>query len=125
MINILLLKKQFKKGDVVCEEGQVGSEAYIIRNGYLTISKMDGDKKIVLATRGPGEIVGEMALIDDCPRSATLTAKTDLTLELITRKNLKEMMEHLPEPVVLIIHQLLERLRDANEMAVMNAPEES
>lgn len=123
MINILLLKKKYKKGDVIFEEGADGNEAYIVKSGYVAISKADGDRQIELATRGPGEIVGEMALIDDSPRSATLSAKTDLELEIITRGNLKEMMAGLPDPIVTIVHQLLERLRDANELAAMNSPE--
>ena len=120
-INILLLKKNFKKGDVIFEEGDDGNEAYIVKKGYVTISKKDGDNEVELATRGPGEIVGEMALIDDSPRSATLSARTDLELEIITRADLKEMMENLPEAIVTIVHQLLERLRDTNELVAMDS----
>lgn len=122
MINILLLKKKFPKGQVIFREGEPSNEAYIIRSGYVTISKSDGPRTVDLATRGPGEFVGEMGLIDDAPRSATLSARTDVELEIITRKNLKEMFSNLPEPVVLIIQQLLSRLRDMNELAAMNAP---
>lgn len=122
MINILLMKKRYAKGDTICAEGDPANEAYIVRHGYVSISKNDGEREVPLATRGPGEIVGEMGLIDDRPRSATLTAKTDLELELITRKDLKTMFSNLPEPVSLMIQQLLERLRDMNELAAMNAP---
>ena len=86
------------------------------------ISKKDGDRNVELATRGPGEVVGEMSLIDNSPRSATITARTDVELEIITRKNLQEMFAHLPESVVLIIEQLMTRLRDMNDLAAMNAP---
>ena len=57
-INILLLKKNFRKGDVIFREGDDGNEAYIVKKGYVTISKSDGDREVELATRGPGEIVG-------------------------------------------------------------------
>lgn len=122
-MHIILLKKKFSKGDVLFEEGAEGSEAYIIRHGYVTITKKDGERTVELATRGPGEIVGEMALIDDAPRSASLVAKTDVEVELLTRKELDEMFTDLPEPVSLMIQQLLARLRDMNELAAMNAPE--
>jgi CRP-like cAMP-binding protein len=121
MIKIILLKKNFKKGDVVFREGDDGNEAYIVRSGYVSILKTDADKEVELATRGPGEIVGEMALIDDSPRSATLAAKTDIELEIITRTSLKEMMQDLPDPIVTIVHQLLERLRDTNELVPMDS----
>jgi len=116
------MKKKFAKGDILFEEGAAGDEAYIIRHGYVTIAKRDEERTIELATRGPGEIVGEMALIDDSPRSASLIAKTDVEVELITRKDLKQMFTNLPEPVSLMIQQLLARLRDMNELAAMNAP---
>lgn len=121
-MHILLLKKKFTKGTTIFTEGADGNEAYIIRHGYVSIVKQDEERSVELATRGPGEIVGEMALIDNAPRSATLIAKTDVEVELITRKNLQEMFSNLPEPVSLMIQQLLERLRDMNELAAMNTP---
>ncbi len=121
-MHIILLKKKFAKGDTIFEEGAAGDEAYIIRHGYVTIAKHDDERVIELATRGPGEVVGEMALIDESPRSASLIAKTDVEVELITRKDLKDMFSSVPEPVSLMIQQLLARLRDMNELAAMNAP---
>lgn len=121
MIKVLLLKKSFDVGQTIFAEGDTGSEAYLVRSGYVSICKQDGDQKIELATRGPGEIMGEMALIDDKPRSATVTAKTQVEVEIITRKDLKTMMSSTPEPVVLILHQLLARLRDTNDLAASYA----
>jgi len=116
-----LLKKIFDVGQTIFAEGDPGTEAYLVRSGYVAIWKQDGDRNIELATRGPGEIMGEMALIDDKPRSATVTAKTKVEVEIITRKDLKTMMSNTPEPVVLILHQLLARLRDTNELAASYA----
>lgn len=121
MIKVLLLKKVFDVGQTLFAEGESGAEAYLVRSGYVSILKQDGDRKIELATRGPGEIIGEMALIDDKPRSATVMAKTKVEVEVITRKDLKTMMSSTPEPVVLILHQLLARLRDTNELAASYA----
>jgi len=121
MIKVLLLKKTFDVGQILFNEGDLGTEAYLVRNGYVTIWKQDGSNKIELATRGPGEIMGEMALIDDKPRSATVTAKTKIEVEVITRNDLKTMMSNTPEPVALILHQLLSRLRDTNQLAASYA----
>jgi CRP-like cAMP-binding protein len=120
MIKIMLLKRTFDSGQTVFKEGDPGVEAYLIREGYVSIWKMDGGRKVELATRGPGEIIGEMALIDDRPRSASITAKGKVEAEVITRNELKDMLTHSPEPVVHILRQLLERLRDTNELAAMN-----
>jgi CRP-like cAMP-binding protein len=120
MNKIVLLKRTFESGQTISKEGDPGGEAYLIREGYITIWKMDGDRKVELATRGPGEIVGEMSLIDDRPRSASVTAKGKVVAEVITRNELKEMLSHSPEPLIHILRQLLERLRDTNELATMN-----
>ena len=121
MIKVLLLKKTFEVGQTIFNQGDVGIEAFLVRSGYVSIWKQDGSQKIELATRGPGEIIGEMALIDDKPRSATVTAKTKIEVEVITRNDLKTMMSNTPEPVVLILHQLLTRLRDTNDLAASYA----
>jgi CRP-like cAMP-binding protein len=123
MIKVLLMKKTFEVGQTIFTEGEPGTEAFLIRSGYVTISKMDGPKRVELATRGPGEIMGEMALIDEKPRSATLTAKTKVEVEVITRNDLKTMLAGTPEPIALILHQVFARLRDANELAASYAPE--
>ena len=120
MNKIVLLKRTFESGQTISKEGDPGGEAYLIREGYVTVWKMDGDRKVELATRGPGEIIGEMSLIDDRPRSASVTAKGKVVAEVITRNELKEMLAHSPEPLIHILRQLLERLRDTNELATMN-----
>jgi CRP-like cAMP-binding protein len=117
MLKIILLKKTFESGQVIFNEGDVGTEAYLLRSGYVTVTKLEEGKTVELATRGPGEILGEMALIDDKPRSASVIAKTRVEAEVITRADLKDMLAHAPEPLVTILHQLLVRLRDANELA--------
>lgn len=116
MIKIALMKRTFEPGAVIIREGDPGREAYLVREGFVEISKTDGAKPVLLATRGPGAIIGEMALIDDSPRSAAVTARGRVVVEVITRNDLKGMLEQAPEQLALIIRQLLERLRDANEL---------
>jgi len=125
MIKVLLLKKTFEVGQTLFSEGEPGDEAYLVRTGYVSIAKQDGQNKVELASRGPGEIMGEMALIDDKPRSATVTAKTKVEAEIITRNDLKRMLSDTPEPIVLILHQLLTRLRDINELAASYVVDDS
>jgi len=120
MIKVILLKKRFQSGQPLFSEGEAGHEAYLIRSGYVSIWKDDGGRRVELATRGPGEIIGEMALIDHSPRSASVSAKGDVEVEVITQGDLTRMLEHVPEPVIRILQQLLQRLRDTNDLAAMN-----
>ena len=124
-MKILLLKRTFKTGDVIFKEGEVGTEAYLIRSGYVAITKTDSGQTIELATRGPGEIIGEMALLDEKPRSATIVAKSQVEAEVITRSDLRKMLENAPEPLVTIINQLLVRLRDTSDLAASLAADAS
>ncbi len=66
--------RTFVPGDVLLREGDTGDAAYLIESGHVEISKMVDGRRVVLNTLGPGAIVGEMALIDRAPRSATVTA---------------------------------------------------
>lgn len=122
-MKLLLLKRTFSSGEVLFREGEPGNETFLIREGYVRITKTDAGKTIELATRGPGEIIGEMALIDDKPRSATVTAKTPVGVEIITKGDLKKMLASAPEPLVTILNQLLVRLRDTTDLAASLASE--
>jgi CRP-like cAMP-binding protein len=122
-MKILLLKRTFRTGETIFREGEPGTEAYLIRRGYVSITKTDAGRTIELATRGPGEIIGEMALLDEKPRSATVAAKSEVEVEVITRGDLHKLLENAPEPLVTILHQLLIRLRDTSDLAASLAAE--
>ena len=58
MLKIILLKKTFESGQTLFKEGDPGTEAYLIRAGYVSINKVEGTKTVELATRGPCEFIG-------------------------------------------------------------------
>ena len=110
MIKIVLLKKKFQNGQTLFAEGEPGHEAYLIRSGYVSIWKEDGGRRVDLANRGPGEIIGEMALIDNRPRSASVTAKGDVEVEIITQ-NVDDLHEQAGSSKVLHLHGELRKAR--------------
>ena len=71
-------------GSMLFAEHDVGSCAYLIMSGRIEIFLVREGLEVVLATRGPGEIVGEMAIIDSHPRSASARIVADCELVLIT-----------------------------------------
>jgi CRP-like cAMP-binding protein len=68
--NSLLTPVTFADGDVLCEEGHLGRQAFIIVSGSAIVSR--GDE--IVATVGPGDLVGELALLGDGRRTASVTA---------------------------------------------------
>lgn len=88
-------RREAKKGDVLFEEGEKASEAYLIATGYVEIFRKVGNGEQVLAKLGPGDIVGEMSLIDDQPRMASARVLDNTTLTVITREDLAGRLDKL------------------------------
>src|SRR5947208_175358 len=72
-----------KAGDKLTDQGQTGSEAFVIVDGTVTVRR--NGKKV--GTLGPGTMVGELSLLDHGPRTATVTADTDLTVLAIDQRS--------------------------------------
>ena len=116
-----LEKRTFKQGESLFKEGESGREAYLIQNGFVSIWREQDGQQVSLATRGEGEIVGEMALIDDTVRSATVTAGSEVEADVITREVLLGILDQSPPVLSVILHQLLESLRSSNDLLAMYA----
>ena len=72
--------KSCQKSEVIFEEGTTGSEMYLIRSGRVQLSVRNNDnQQVPLVVLNPGDFFGEMALVDDSPRSATASAVEDNT----------------------------------------------
>ena len=74
--------RSYKRGEVLFREGDAGEDLFLIRTGSVTVSRTIGDKPVVLAYVPAGQYVGEMALVSDAPRSATVEAA--VAVEAIT-----------------------------------------
>lgn len=99
------------KGAEVFREGDFGSCAYLIERGRVEISIERSGRSVVLADRGPGEIFGEMAIIDNQPRSATVSASEDCELLMITREQLNRRIEDCDPILRVCLNVVLERFR--------------
>jgi CRP-like cAMP-binding protein len=74
----LCIQEKFAKGSVIFVEGAAADKFYIVMDGEVDVWKDYGDhRRSLLASHGPGHFFGEMALVDELPRSATLLARTD------------------------------------------------
>ena len=99
--------KQFAQNDYICYEGQPGNEMYIILKGSIGVFLTNAIGSLTqVATIGNGDFFGEMAIVDNLPRSASCIALEDTIAVAITKDNLQEFLATCPE----IAGQMLERM---------------
>ena len=99
----------FKAGENIIEEGQEGDCLYVLIEGEASIS-LKGQE---LGTIHSGEIIGEMALIQEEKRSATVTAKTDCRLALINKASFSALLKHVPDFSMHLLQVMADRLKSA------------
>ncbi|NLA75848.1 MAG: cyclic nucleotide-binding domain-containing protein [Deltaproteobacteria bacterium] len=84
----------FQPREVIFSEGDKGDFVCFVTRGALDVfKKNEKGKEVVIATLGKGRSIGEMSIIDDFPRSATVKAKSQTTLLILTRKKFEQMLE--------------------------------
>lgn len=96
-------------GRVLMRQGDRGEELFIVMRGGLRVER-DGRQ---LANRGPDEFVGEIALVDGGPRTATVTLTEDSTLLVVGRRQFDQLLDEFPEIRLQVLKALAQRVRSA------------
>jgi len=106
-----IFEQDVKKGSILFVEDMPGEFLYIIMSGRVDITKETIDKeKIVLASMGANEIIGEMSLIDSQPRSATGVTSEDSVLLVIKKQNFDQMLQSDPRIAAKLLMGLLKTI---------------
>ena len=108
-------------GEEIFSEGDPAEAAYVITSGEVEIIKAVDGVELTLARLGPGEIFGEMGLIDDKARSASARALTRVTLERMSHEHFMVVLLERPKEALTYLSALFERLRSANAMVSASA----
>jgi len=108
---------RLKADQTLFMEGDLGDGCYRVESGLLkvTVASASGKERI-LAILGPGALVGELAVIDAQPRSATVVAARDSELSYISRRAFEAVSEAHPEIYRHVVNLLVRRLRDTNSV---------
>jgi signal transduction histidine kinase len=112
----------YAPGHVLCHEGAYEDVFYIVADGQAVIAKHVGDQddERILRTAEKGDLVGEMALIQNAPRAATVRAITDITVLEMGKKDFETMLSHSPLMAIDIIRTTLNRMRANDQMAIQD-----
>jgi two-component system response regulator HydG len=106
-------------GVAVLTEGEPGTSVLLILRGRVSISKrLDSGENVPVATRGPGEWIGEMALLDHGPRSASATTLDEATLLEVPRATFLEVVLAVPEAALELLRVLSERVRESDRSLI-------
>jgi len=100
----------YPKNTMICSEAEPGDELYIIQKGAIRVSKIVDDKEVLLALLKPGDIFGEMALLENKPRSASGIAHEDLSVMVVNRANFQRMVQSQPQIITRLTQLLAERI---------------
>jgi CRP/FNR family transcriptional regulator, cyclic AMP receptor protein len=122
------LERSFLKGEPLCHQGDPGESLFIIGSGQVKVEKeiLDGSQ-VTLAIRGPGSVIGELALLDGAPRSATVVALTPVkALSLAQSSFLKFISDHgeaLKSLLGILSHRLRESDRRIEDLGSKTVPQ--
>ncbi len=110
----------YSYGQIIIEEGQAGHYFYIILEGVISVSKFYAAKSAeprehIIGTRHAGDFFGEMALLENKPSSARITAGSDVKILRLSRLQFKNLILDQPDIFMELIRALSHRLRDSNQ----------
>jgi len=112
-------RKTFRKGDLLVREGVPGDTAYFIVLGEVEIRKGGSDTKL-LATRGRGDVVGEMALFDDTPPIASVVATKETFVDVVPRDVFQQRIDEMDPAMRRIMKLMVQRIRDLSDELVIS-----
>ena len=101
---------EIEPGKVLCKEGEIGHEFFVIVDGDVKVTR----KGRRVATRSSGDFVGEIALLEELRRTATVTAETPVRLFVLTRKDFRHLLDQKPGVERKVLRALARRLAETS-----------
>jgi serine phosphatase RsbU (regulator of sigma subunit) len=108
------VERTFAPGELIMEEGSHGRELYFLLDGELEVFKGHGDEAMTLARRGPGELFGEMSLIEDVPRFASIRALSTCHMLEFSEADIEAILSREPALLFQLVRALSARLRTSD-----------
>lgn len=110
----MITLRQYSPGEIIIRENEPGDTAYIVASGRVKVTTEVEGQHVHLAYLSEGATIGEMSMVDDMPRCATVTAVEETVLQEIRRDTFFQSIRQQPEIAIDLLKVLFERLREAN-----------
>lgn len=108
--------RDYAAGETIVKQGNPGVGLFVIVSGTVKIVKTDErGARLELATHGPGEVIGEFAVLDGAPRTADVVTESETTCLVLSSWDFKSFMETHPEVALEILPVVVQRFRETNE----------
>jgi len=117
MTNILSMFEQsrkYKAGDVIIHEGETNRDLYILSAGTLEVSVTSEGKKIVVSEMTSPEILGEISFLNGSPRTATVSAKTDVEIFVLNHDKVKQEISDIPTWFRMVLLAFTNRMKSCD-----------
>ncbi|TMG81419.1 MAG: cyclic nucleotide-binding domain-containing protein [Betaproteobacteria bacterium] len=115
MLTTMVTRRSASRNTTIMSSGDATDSLYIVLSGRLKVMMSDSEgKEVILAILGPGEFFGEMGLIDDSPRSASVVAIEACELLYIAKRDFKKCLAENFEMAMAVMRGLVRRLREAD-----------
>lgn len=116
MLTGVVSRKTFARGTTVMAAGEATDSLYVVISGRLKVMMSDDEgREVILAMLGPTEFFGEMGLLDDSPRSATVVTVEACELLILSKKDFKKCLIENFEMAMTVMRGLVKRLREADQ----------
>lgn len=112
-------ERNFKAGDVLIKQGEDGIGLFVLTSGRVKVEKTDPSGKMVeIASNSAGDILGEMAVLDGAPRTATVTATEDTAALVLASWEFNSFLKAHPEVAIDILPIVVKRFRETNDALI-------
>lgn len=107
-------------GQLLMEEGTAGDALYVVLDGEYEVTKRSGQQEVVVAVRGPGEVIGEMSLLSKVPRTASVRVLQDSHMLKISQAMFHDLLTSSPTAVMAILNTVMSRLRETESLLMQH-----
>jgi CRP-like cAMP-binding protein len=106
--------KKYKAGEVIINEGEENRDLYILSEGVLEVSVQDESQKIVVSEIASPEILGEISFLNGTPRTATVSAKTDVEIFILSYEKAQQELSEIPTWFRMVLLAFTNRMKSCD-----------